>query len=112
MVLLLMYLEVEGIQAFSGLLPTNTLFPVYLLFVRFIVRKISAVAAIACSVHLISLGKEEALLTLKGECASLASSCSSLAWQATLWQLILESLIKNLFRETLRLLFVVIAVVP
>lgn len=111
MALLLMYLEVEGIQAFSGLLPTNTLFPMYLLFVRFIVRKISAVAAIACSSSH-SLGKEEALLTLKGECASLASSCSSLAWQATLWQLILESLVKNLFRETFRLLFVVIAVVP
>ena len=52
------------------------------------------------------------MLTPKGERASLVSSCSSLAWQATLWQLILESLAINLFREALRLLFVVIAVVP
>ena len=52
------------------------------------------------------------MLTPKGERASLASSCSSLAWQATLWQLILESLVINLFREALKLLFVVIAVVP
>ena len=59
MVLLLMYLEVEGIQAFSGLLPTSTLFAVYLLFVRFIVRTIGVVAAIACSVHLVLWGKRK-----------------------------------------------------
>ena len=52
------------------------------------------------------------MLTPKGERASLASSCYSLAWQATLWQLILESLAINLFREALKLLFVVIAVGP
>ena len=59
MVLLLMYLEVEGIQAFSGLLPTSTLVAVYLLFVRFVVRKISAVAVIACRVHLVLWGKRK-----------------------------------------------------
>lgn len=43
---------------------------------------------------------------------SLASSCSLPSLQATLWQLILGSLVTDLFREALRPFFIVTAVVP
>ena len=54
------------------------------------------------------LWRKRKQLSPKGECASLSSSYSSPAWQPILWQLIPESFITNLFRETLRLLFAVV----
>lgn len=113
MVLLLIYMKLEGSRAFSGLLPPTSLFPVYFLLVRFIVRKISSVAAIACSVQVSFFGERGSSYHLRVNVHLFSSSYSSPAWQPILWQLIPEPFIRNLFRETLRLLFAaVIVAVP
>lgn len=63
MVLLLIYLKLEGERSFFCSVPPTTLFPVYFLLARFRVRKISSVAAVACSSSLFFAERGSTIIT-------------------------------------------------